>query len=303
MSSSEPLDAGALNMEFRPAKSLYRLHAAFMGLKDQKEETCGPYSLLKILKSLEDAPDRRITEDELARMAGTVISEEERDVSLKFRGQDEKGMDEGTRRKFYSVPLSVSGKPEELGTSAEGLAASIALTAGRRYAVLPIPSRSGRRIQLQRRNFGRFTEMLWRLLPAADIHMILNLQMNLLCSNDELRTIVDVLSFLGSGKSARRDNWRVGHFLVCCGLVRNRNVSRDGYFYLLQDTCKSRGMGGYLIQPGERVRSALVRDDGRGGGILLIVPLGIRDVVTGEIERFLGTGLWDNGTPYIPPVL
>ena len=300
LNSYEADDTESLKLEFRPVKTLDRLHRIFNELRDQKSETCGPYSLLKILRSL-GLGDSKITEDSLALMSGTVISEEEHNISVRFSGKDENRMDEQIRQKYYSVPLSVSGQADELGTSVEGLVAATEATLGRRFAVIPIPSRTGQKTQFSRHNFALLTDMLWKHFPADSMHVIFNLQMDMLCSNRNMGSIIDIMDFLKSGKCRSRDEWNVGHFLIAGGIIRSTTASQSRRFYLLQDTYKSRGMGGYLIQPEERLRNALIRNDGKGGGILLLVPERLRKRILGEIEGFLATGLWNNGTPYVPP--
>jgi hypothetical protein len=67
---------------------------------------------------------------------------------------------------------------------------------------------------------------------------------------------------------------------------------------LLLDSAKNRGFNGYQPQPGELLRQGLIRRDGRGGGIHLILESGylekaLRDLRALEIEFMM----WSNGSP------
>ncbi len=52
-------------------------------------------------------------------------------------------------------------------------------------------------------------------------------------------------------------------------------------YFLIRDSYKNAGYMGYHVQPLNAVREALIRDDGREGGILLIVR---RDIAK-EVEK------------------
>lgn len=292
-------DASGLKFEFRGLKSLDQLHGAFNGLKDQKTETCGPYSLLKILLSMQDGKDATLTEDHLAQLSGTLISHEEWQVSQDNIGAKESELDEQTRQMYYPLKLGISDKEEELGTSAEGVYHAMETTLGDNFSLVPLPSVAGGSVQFTAEFFGALTSTIWKLLPEAGIHAILNCQMNRLCSNSRLSSFMDVIDFLASGGVVEDDDWKVGHFMVFAGMFSVETASGVTRFYLMQDSYKNKGMHGYRIQPEERVRRALVRDDGREGGILLAVPKGDYDRFLSELGMHFVKGVWNNGTPFL----
>lgn len=61
-------------------------------------------------------------------------------------------------------------------------------------------------------------------------------------------------------------DWDVGHFVQLARLVRGRG----GALVVVHDTYPSLGWGGHHVQPPDAVARALIRDDGRGGGVLAV---------------------------------
>jgi hypothetical protein len=93
-----------------------------------------------------------------------------------------------------------------------------------------------------------------------------------------------------------RDDWGVGHVAGLLGLWRRRI---DGEWWLvLLDTYKERGFDGYQPQPAAVVRQALVREDGRGGGLLLVLPRATVVQATAALRRLgIEPRMWSNGSP------
>jgi len=66
---------------------------------------------------------------------------------------------------------------------------------------------------------------------------------------------------------------------------------------LLLDTYKARGFQGYEPQPAELLRRGLVREDGREGGLLVVLPREQLDEVRAAIEALgLEIRMWSNGS-------
>jgi hypothetical protein len=66
---------------------------------------------------------------------------------------------------------------------------------------------------------------------------------------------------------------------------------------LLIDTYKARGFEGYVPMPAESLRRAAVREDGRDGGLLLVVRRDALGAAREAIEALgLETRMWGNGS-------
>ncbi len=87
-------------------------------------------------------------------------------------------------------------------------------------------------------------------------------------------------------------DWDVGHFVELKLLVR----VTGGTLVVVHDTYPSLGLDGYHLQPPRAVAAALLRGDGREGGILAVVSAGQAGPVE-SLARELGldVGTWDNG--------
>jgi hypothetical protein len=66
---------------------------------------------------------------------------------------------------------------------------------------------------------------------------------------------------------------------------------------LLLDTYKARGFEGYVPMPAESLRRAMVREDGRDGGLLLVMPRAPLEPARLAIESLgLEIRMWGNGS-------
>ena len=101
----------------------------------------------------------------------------------------------------------------------------------------------------------------------------------------------------GEWPKIRRWSWNVGHFVGVSGFIKV--LDQNEIFYIIRDTHKSFGIGGYHIQPMELVRKALIREDGREGGVLLIADKKYYDDIVSTVESIgLKVSIWDNGSPF-----
>ncbi len=296
MNSSDN-DAGDLKFEVRLVKSIPKLDEVFRTLKDQKSETCGPYSILKISRALLIDSDYGLTEDSLAQLCGTTISKDEKELSDRFRGKNEDDLDPADREMFYPLEMKVSDREEELGTSAVGVYKTAERVFGDNFDVLPFYAEIGDETNFSAERFKRLGQILWENIQDADLNVILNLQVNLLCSNSGMKSPVDIFSFLSTDRCGQLDEWSVGHFVILAGMIRKIQGDREEIYYILQENYKKRGMSGYLVQPSENLRSALIRNDGKQGGMIAIVPKAKGDI-TRNLTETLSSGVWDNGTPF-----
>jgi hypothetical protein len=88
-------------------------------------------------------------------------------------------------------------------------------------------------------------------------------------------------------------DWDVGHFVEPVGLLRGR----AGELVLIRDSYPTLGWDGNYLQPPRVLAAALQRDDGREGGVLMIVTRDRRaEAVRLAGELALEIQMWDNGT-------
>lgn len=295
MNSSE---IGEMKLEIRMIKSISKIDRVFRELNDQKSETCGPYSILKISRAiLQDSPIV-LTEDNLAQLSGTTISEEERDISIRLKGRKEEDLDPKDREKFYPLEMKVSKDEKEHGTSAIGVYRAAEKVFGDGFTITPLYAAKQDRVNFSTEKFSEFTEVIWNNIQGTELNMILNVQVDLLCSNSGMNSPVDLFSFLSQDQCKNLDDWKVGHFVILAGMIRKYTNDRVDTYYILQENYKGRGMSGYLFQPSENLRNALVRKDGSEGGVMVIVPGGKGTALNQDLKRLFDVGIWDNGTPY-----
>src|SRR5262249_5622076 len=78
-----------------------------------------------------------------------------------------------------------------------------------------------------------------------------------------------------AGPDPPAPDWDVGHFVELAHVVRGR----VGSFVVVHDTYPSLGWDGHHLQPPQALAQALIRDDGRGGGVLAIARPDSADAV------------------------
>jgi hypothetical protein len=87
-------------------------------------------------------------------------------------------------------------------------------------------------------------------------------------------------------------DWDVGHFVELTMLIRGPKAS----LVVVHDTYPTLGLDGYHLQPARAVAAALLRGDGREGGILAVAPTERAEgVAAAGRELGLEVGVWDNG--------
>ena len=277
----------------------------FDRLANQRPSTCGAFALSYLLPTLgfgtRDGHDLS-AEDYLAHLAAVVIEEREVGPSAAVAEQVARGelseADALVRfgRIWYRYPVRASADPVAQGTSPMGIARAVALGTGGRLASLPIPGRDEKwGVLLDRPRWDALFDLLAASLARWSAHVIFNYESDQLLDPRSPEYTPERLREPGSADRLPRDHWGVGHFAGLAGLWRRPNGER---WLLLFDTYKERGFDGYQPQPAELMRRGLVREDGRGGGALLVLPSERVGEAVGAI-RALGIEprMWSNGSP------
>jgi hypothetical protein len=109
-------------------------------------------------------------------------------------------------------------------------------------------------------------------------------------SHPPLTALIDELA--GRPAPDPTPDWDVGHYVELAGLI----TGEGGALVHVHDTYPSLGWDGHHLQPPRVVAAALLRGDGREGGVLVVVPAGR----AAEVESLaagldLDIGIWDNG--------
>ena len=282
--------------------------ARFDALADQRPATCGAYALSYLLEPLGFARRGELDlrdEDALAHLAGVVIEDDEVEpseaVSARVRSGElsEAEALERFRRVWYRYPVRASNDPVISGTSPMGVARAIAVGTGGGLGTIPIPGRRGGsgdgEVQLTVDRWEALFDLLAGRIDAWGPHVIFNYEVDRLLKPNDPGYTAAALRSADATERLARDDWHVGHFAGLAGLWRRPWGER---WLILFDTYKERGFDGYQPQPAELMRQGLVRQDGRGGGLLLVLDA---DRLAEGIRAVEGLGLaigpWSNGSP------
>ena len=280
--------------------------ARFDALGPQRPATCGAYALsylLPVLGYARHAGHDLADEDYLAHLAAVTVEAEEIPVSDEVTRRVRTGElteDEALRdhgRTWYRFPVRSSDDPVRSGTSPAGVARAIAVASGGAWTAVPVAARDADgRPALDHERWAALLDTLATRAAAWRWHAIFNYESDQMLRPDDPLYTADVLASPDVLERLPRDTWGVGHFVGLAGLWR---MDGDGpWWLLLLDTYKHRGFEGYQPQPAELMRRAMVRTDGREGGVLLVVPTGH---VTAVETLLAGLGIpermWSNGSP------
>jgi hypothetical protein len=241
--------------------------------RQQKDNLCGPFHAARILR---DAGVRQwesepLDQDLVAVRAGTTLP----------RHEDEPPVPPGADSwRDYRHQLG-SSSPASSGTSAGSLAEAIEALSGGRLVCVPLSGTwSGetvqRLVQDGRRAGARLvanlrTGRLWGSRPPVE----------LLLARLEGRDLAD----------PPPADWDVGHFVELVQLVQGSG----GALVVVRDSYPNLGWAGHHLQPPEALAAALMRGDGRRGGVLAVVPASDAATVR-ALARELGLEieLWNN---------
>ncbi|MFL5824963.1 MAG: DUF6885 family protein, partial [Thermoleophilaceae bacterium] len=103
-----------------------------------------------------------------------------------------------------------------------------------------------------------------------------------------------VLAYLAGGQlDPPSAEWDVGHFVELVSLVRGAEAS----LVVVCDSYPNFGWRAHHLQPPAAVAAALLRGDGREGGVLAVAPVPEAAQIEGLAgELGLEVETWDNGT-------
>jgi hypothetical protein len=279
--------------------------ARFDALANQRPATCGAYALSYLLPPLgfDRFGEYDLTaEDALAHLAGVVIEDYEVEPSAEVARKVASGeLSEGDALKrfgnvWYRYPVRSSSDPAVSGTSSGGVARAIAVTTEGALGTIPIPGR-GRDggPQLTQERWAALFDLLHARLADWDLHAIFNYQSDHLLKPNSPEYTAQALRDESMIAGLPRDDWGVGHFAGLAGLWRRPSGER---WIVLFDTYKDRGFGGYQPQPADLMREGLVRTDGRGGGMLLVLPAARLEEALSTIRALgIDPAPWANGSP------
>ena len=280
----------------------------FDALTDQRPATCGAYALSYLLEPLGFARRGELDlrdEDALAHLAGVVIEDYEIEpseaVAARVRSGElsEAEALERFRKVWYRYPVRASNDPVISGTSQMGVARAIAVGTAGGLGPVPIPGRRGGSgdgdVQLTVDRWEALFDLLAERIDDWGLHVVFNYEVDRLLKPNDPGYTAEALRSADATERLARDDWHVGHFVGLAGLWRRPWGER---WLMLFDTYKERGFDGYQPQPAELMRQGLVRQDGRGGGLLLVLPAARRAEGLRGVEGLgLAVGPWSNGSP------
>jgi hypothetical protein len=278
--------------------------ALFDTLDDQRPATCGAYATRYLLTPLgfseADGVDTT-REDHLAHLAGTVIEESELEVvratavAVAAEGLSDADANRRFPRTWYGWPLRSSNDDAITGTSPTGVARAIALGSSGALVTLPVPSRSAdRRVLFTPERFDALLAALEDNVAGWGVHPIANLEVDELLDATSDAYEPSALAGPDPESAIPRERWGVGHFV---GIGAFWQDAFDRRWTLLLDTYKARGFDGYVPMPAESLRRAVVREDGRDGGLLLVIRRGALDHARRAIDGLgLEIRMWGNGS-------
>jgi hypothetical protein len=240
----------------------------------QKDNLCGPFWAARVLNesgfaSWEGEP---IDEDLIALRAGTVLPDTDTDA----------GVPPGAvSRTAYRYPLPAA-PAEQSGTSASGLSEVIeAASAGELRCV---PLRGSWNVERIERLVDESQDLGARLIA--------NLRTGRLWGS---RPPIDVLLAELDGRPVQDPaaDWDVGHYVELEILIRGPRRS----LVVVHDSYPSLGWNGRHLQPPRVLAAALLRGDGREGGVIAVVPKA-RAEAAGALAAEMGLEVrtWNNGT-------
>ena len=285
-----------------------RIFSEYSRLRTQKENTCGAYSILPILRALgyTSHHGHRVDEDYVSFIARVNVSSRDMRERQALTQRVKNGktlssdMSERLRRTSYRYSLPVTMLEKEVGCSPQGVKHALETISGGELHAIPLvvrPSDGGT-------SLSRFSELLDIILRNSrrwSPHMILNLQCGRLLDPTRAEAvIVNLIGVKMNRADAKLWKYSAGHFVNVGAVLRTRHEHGQSMtYFVLLDSFKELGIGGMHLQPLANIWKALRRGDGRQGGILLIVPSNLGT----EARKRLSTqgfeiSLWDNGSPF-----
>jgi hypothetical protein len=240
----------------------------------QKDNLCGPFWAARVLveAGFTDWSGEPIDQDLIATRAGTTLPATTGEPSVP------PGAVSLTNYR-YDLPTA---PPAESGTSAQGLMRAIESASGGALRCVPIR--------------GRWTadrvERLVSEAPDLGARLIANVRTGKLWAS---RPGIDVLLDELSGRPVEDQpaDWDAGHFIELVMLIRGPSHS----LVVVHDSYPTLGVLGRHLQPPRVLAAALLRGDGREGGVLAVVARERADAVAALAAAVgLDIGAWNNGS-------
>jgi len=244
------------------------------GGAQQKDNLCGPFWAARVLNesgysSWDGEP---IDEDLVAQRAGTVLPDDQTDA----------GVPPGAvSRAAYRYALPAA-PVEHSGTSPAALAEVIEAASAGELSCLPLRGAW---------NVDRIERLMEE---ARDLRarLIANLRTGCLWGS---RPPFGVLLSELEGRPVQdpAPDWDVGHFVELEMLIRGPQRS----LVVVHDSYPSLGWDGWHLQPPRVLAAALLRGDGREGGVLAVVPRARAEAARAVVAEIgLDVRTWNNGT-------
>lgn len=239
----------------------------------QKDNLCGPFWAARVLNEsgFSSWDGEPIDEDLVAQRAGTVLPDDQTDA----------GVPPGAvSRAAYRYALPTA-PVEQSGTSPAGLVKVIEAASGGELSCLPLRGAW---------NVNRI-ERLMDEARDLSARLIANLRTGRLWGS---RPPIDVLLTELEGRPVEdpAPDWDVGHFVELEMLIRGPQRA----LVVVHDSYPSLGWDGRHLQPARVLAVALLRGDGREGGVLAVVPKARAEAANAlAIEIGLDIGAWNNG--------
>jgi hypothetical protein len=243
------------------------------GSDQQKDNLCGPYWAARVLNELGFSvwDGEAIDQDTIAMRAGTLLPDA-------HAGPDVPPGAVGYATYRYPLPTAPVARS---GTSAGALITAIERASGGELSCVPLRGAW---------NVDR-VERLMDDARQTGSRLIANLRTGRLWGS---RPPVDIILAELEGKPVQlpTPDWDVGHFveleMLIRGPVRSLVVVHDSYPTL--------GWDGRHVQPPRVLAEALLRGDGREGGVLAVVPQSRTEAMKWlAVEIGLQVGVWNNG--------
>lgn len=278
----------------------------FNRLGPQRPATCGAFALSYLFPALglltHGAHDLT-AEDYLAHLAAVIVEEDEIPASAAVGRRVEAGelteaeALEAFASIWYRYPVRSSSDPVQSGTSPTGIARATWMASTGQLSTVPVAARTeDGTVQLTSERWNQLLTDLAARVEDWRWHAIFNYQSDQLFKPDGPSFNPANLQSSDAASRIPLDDWGVGHFVGLAGLWRMRGTG--AWWLLLLDTYKHRGFEGYQPQPAELMRRGIVRTDGRGGGLLLVVPTAVAaDVALWLRRREITPRMWSNGSP------
>jgi hypothetical protein len=239
----------------------------------QKDNLCGPFWAARVLNESGFATwdGELIDEDLIALRAGTALPDTHPDAVPPG------AVSRAAYR--YSLPTA---SPEQSGTSPGALAEVIEAASGGELRGVPL------------RGLWNVDRIERLLDEARDLgaRLIANVQTGLLWGS---RPPIEVLLAELDGRPVQDPaaDWDVGHFVDLEMLIRGPRRA----LVVVHDSYPSLGWSGRHFQPPRVLAAALLRDDGREGGVLAVVPAARVEAAKALVAEIgLDVRPWNNGT-------